>query len=388
LPAVRDSVVKCLKNARRLGTVIIITNAESGWVELSAARFFVGVLPLLEGVPVISARSLFESQFPGSPLCWKSAAFAYMMHDHFLDRPQWLQKKVVSIGDSNEEKVAMRIASGQHGTMAAKAIKFITGPDPEALSCQLDFVTQHLASVVSSDSDVDIVLDASMIHGSYSLPLHSRGVYDDHHQQHQHQQQQQHHHHQHHQRRPRQEQHQPPTTATSRPSSPSSSSPAPSRRDTVDPSRTDSASVRTTAPSSTASDSPMSPQATAGSCSGSTSDDGAPFGRGQRGGGEGGVGRSGVLTPTPTKSSFSRRDGGNAPPSPSSSPHPVALERRTFSSPIAMPLAVGHIRGDGRGHGRTGRTAKGVGAQGAEGGGDCVQPFPPAQVEVGGSFAS
>lgn len=64
-----------------------------------------------------------------------------MMHDHFLERPQWMQKKVVSIGDSNEEKVAMRIASGQHGTMAAKSVKFITGPDPEALACQLDFVT-------------------------------------------------------------------------------------------------------------------------------------------------------------------------------------------------------------------------------------------------------
>lgn len=74
-------------------------------------------------------------------MCIQSAAFAYMMHDHFLDRPQWVQKKVVSVGDSNEEKVAMRIASGQHGTMAAKAVKFITGPDPEALSCQLDFVT-------------------------------------------------------------------------------------------------------------------------------------------------------------------------------------------------------------------------------------------------------
>lgn len=40
-------------------------------IQLSAARFFVDVLPLLEGVPVISARSLFEPQFPGSPLCWK-----------------------------------------------------------------------------------------------------------------------------------------------------------------------------------------------------------------------------------------------------------------------------------------------------------------------------
>ncbi|CAN0062046.1 unnamed protein product, partial [Scytosiphon promiscuus] len=263
LAQLEQSVVKCLKNARRLGTVIIITNAESGWVELSAARFFVGVLPLLEGVPVISARSLFESQFPGSPLCWKSAAFAYMMHDHFLDRPQWLQKKVVSIGDSNEEKVAMRIASGQHGTMAAKAIKFITGPDPEALSCQLDFVTQHLASVVSSDSDVDIVLDASMIHGSHSLPLHSRGVYDDQRRLRQEQQEQQ------------QQQQHAPTTAASRPPSTSSSS----RRAPFDLSRTESGPAGRTEPSSTSTTSPMSPQSTAGSRSGSTSEARGPFSR-------------------------------------------------------------------------------------------------------------
>lgn len=40
-------------------------------LQLSAAKFFSNLLPLLEGVPVVSARSLFEAQFPGSPLCWK-----------------------------------------------------------------------------------------------------------------------------------------------------------------------------------------------------------------------------------------------------------------------------------------------------------------------------
>ncbi len=53
--------------------------------QLSAARFFVDVLPLLEGVPVISARSLFESQFPGSPLCWK-VRFPFRS-DHFFYHP-------------------------------------------------------------------------------------------------------------------------------------------------------------------------------------------------------------------------------------------------------------------------------------------------------------
>lgn len=64
-----------------------------------------------------------------------------MMHDHFLEYPRWAPKMIVSVGDSNEEKVAMRIASGQHASMTSKAVKFVAGPDPEALAAQLDIVT-------------------------------------------------------------------------------------------------------------------------------------------------------------------------------------------------------------------------------------------------------
>jgi hypothetical protein len=44
---------------------------EAGWVELSAARFFPSILPLLSQVTVISARTAFEHLFPESPLRWK-----------------------------------------------------------------------------------------------------------------------------------------------------------------------------------------------------------------------------------------------------------------------------------------------------------------------------
>lgn len=75
----------------------------------------------------------------------QAAAFAYMMHEHFVKLPRWTPKVVVSIGDSNEEKVALRIASGQHSSIAAKAVKFMMGPDPEALAAQLDIVTYVLS---------------------------------------------------------------------------------------------------------------------------------------------------------------------------------------------------------------------------------------------------
>ncbi|CAN0062113.1 unnamed protein product, partial [Scytosiphon promiscuus] len=74
------------------------------------------------------------------------------------------------------------------------------------------------------------------------------------------------------------------------------------------------------------------------------------------------------------------------------SPQHAFLKRRASSSPIAMPSAAGQIHGECRGrshgHGRSVSAAREVGAQGVEGGGDCVQPFQPPQVEVGGSFAS
>lgn len=43
-PVILRSVIKCLTNARKLGTVIIITNAESGWVEvrLVVVLFLIG----------------------------------------------------------------------------------------------------------------------------------------------------------------------------------------------------------------------------------------------------------------------------------------------------------------------------------------------------------
>jgi len=53
------------------GNVIIITNAETGWVELSCKKFMPRVLPFLEKLRVLSARSAFEALYPESPSDWK-----------------------------------------------------------------------------------------------------------------------------------------------------------------------------------------------------------------------------------------------------------------------------------------------------------------------------
>ncbi|CAN0233212.1 unnamed protein product, partial [Phaeothamnion confervicola] len=131
-----DSVYACLTLARKYGSLIIITNAEDGWVQLSAARFFRRLVPLLRDVPTVSARSNFEKRFPGAPLSWKAAAFAYVIHEHYC-KDFRAPKMVISVGDSHEEKIALKIAAQQHDRITTKAVKLLPQPGPALLAMQL-----------------------------------------------------------------------------------------------------------------------------------------------------------------------------------------------------------------------------------------------------------
>lgn len=71
LDVLQESVISLLNRAVQHGTCIIITNAETGWVELSCKKFMPKVLPCLTKIRVLSARSNFESLYPDSPSDWK-----------------------------------------------------------------------------------------------------------------------------------------------------------------------------------------------------------------------------------------------------------------------------------------------------------------------------
>lgn len=46
------------------GKTFIITNAAEGWVEYSAQRYLPSLVPILEKIPIISARSRYQPHFP------------------------------------------------------------------------------------------------------------------------------------------------------------------------------------------------------------------------------------------------------------------------------------------------------------------------------------
>lgn len=167
-----EAVGQCLCEAAKLGHVIIITNAETGWVEYSSKRFMPRLLPLLERIRVVSARSTYERFYPGAPLCWKAAAFAHEANQLFnaeasthsaapaSDTASPSTREIISFGDSNEERTAVKIASGQLGAVA-KSVKFCESPNPEQLVKQVEVVTSWLQWLVGNRTELDLMLKSS-----------------------------------------------------------------------------------------------------------------------------------------------------------------------------------------------------------------------------------
>jgi len=70
LDTLEQQVIKLLKKSLSVGPTMIITNAGTGWVELSSLRFLPRLYKELihnadkKGLRIISARSKFEKEFP------------------------------------------------------------------------------------------------------------------------------------------------------------------------------------------------------------------------------------------------------------------------------------------------------------------------------------
>jgi hypothetical protein len=196
LHELQDSVIAVLTRALALCEVApcevhIITNAETGWVELSAAKFMPRVAPFLAKVRVVSARSTYERDFPESPLAWKTQAFRSRVQQWHLQsadqsvyqtevKPSGdgVRKHVISFGDSHVEREACRtVARELQSTLApatdttvapvqvrTKSVKFADRPSMEQLRRQLDLVNNCFEYIHTHDGDLDLMLTISVVY--------------------------------------------------------------------------------------------------------------------------------------------------------------------------------------------------------------------------------
>ena len=167
------SVCTLLTAALERGPVVIITNAETGWVEMSAHKFMPEVLPLLRKVRVISARSTYESQFPDSPSDWKVAAFTQELTASFGTakairgmRRAAPRRAVISFGDSVYERTAVHAAATRLKStfnVVTKSVKFVERPSVEQVRRQVDLVAGCLHDICTHAGNLDLMLTIQLL---------------------------------------------------------------------------------------------------------------------------------------------------------------------------------------------------------------------------------
>lgn len=189
-----------LKLAMDMGKVVIVTNAVDPWVRTSCKNFLPGLLPIVEKIPVIYARSLYEKMnldspkvpagkaMPGmyaasghnklsgvngllaaqqaeaaSPQHWKELAFEQEISGFYSRYSHQSWKNVISIGDAIFERDALRRVvvhrPNSDKKCRTKTAKLLDEPTIEELIAQVSVIQTSLALMVLYDGDLDIEID-------------------------------------------------------------------------------------------------------------------------------------------------------------------------------------------------------------------------------------
>jgi len=155
LRAIEKTAKQLLEKSIRLGRTFIITNAMEGWVEYSAAKYVPNLLPVLQKVNIISARSRYEGLYPHDISKWKVKAF--------LDVQRQMDSQVItnlnSLGDAEYEMDATQVMGKEFEKALVKTIKFRPNPCPEELLKELELVEQRFEQIVDNARNMKIILE-------------------------------------------------------------------------------------------------------------------------------------------------------------------------------------------------------------------------------------
>jgi len=139
----------------QLGETIIITNGIESWVQNSAGRYLPGLLPTLNSMMVLSARTMYEDRSPGDPFAWKKHAFRELLAER-QDRVGFHEKRLnlIVVGDSEAEIDAAKYATKHCGGSSPllKTIKFKDCPTVHELLGQLRRLAQELDHIVQESA--------------------------------------------------------------------------------------------------------------------------------------------------------------------------------------------------------------------------------------------
>mmetsp|Transcript_133763 Transcript_133763/g.235891 ORF Transcript_133763/g.235891 Transcript_133763/m.235891 type:complete len:385 (+) Transcript_133763:68-1222(+) len=152
LRKLEKAAISLLRQALSFGQTFIITNAVSGWVEQSAAEHLPELLPVLQHVRVLSARSRYESEYPYDIDRWKTETFFEVQSQ--LDSQ--VVTNIVSLGDSHLEMTATLAMGKRFENAVTKTVKFRERPSPEELLKQQKVVCKDFGWIVGHARDLSL----------------------------------------------------------------------------------------------------------------------------------------------------------------------------------------------------------------------------------------
>lgn len=161
LDHIASFAAQTLSVAKRHGTVVLVTNAERGWIELSCQKFMPTLLPSLDGVKILSARTTYEQHGVSSPFEWKFLAFENEIHSFYeLFSPEQ-SKNVISFGDSAHEREALIRVTERMPGCRTKSMKFVERPEVDQLVKEHELISGCFKHIVNHDGNLDLCIRCS-----------------------------------------------------------------------------------------------------------------------------------------------------------------------------------------------------------------------------------
>lgn len=156
-----------LNEASRKGHVIIVTNAETGWIDLTVDKFLPLCSSTIAKFQHVSARSLFEPTGIQTPMAWKENAFRMVVQEYLNAATQRSESQdgkyqVVSLGDSAHEREAvLKVCEELKHKVICKSLKFMERPDVESLKKEHQLIVECLPDIMSSKDNLDLCIQTS-----------------------------------------------------------------------------------------------------------------------------------------------------------------------------------------------------------------------------------
>lgn len=161
LQKMADRAAQTLCVAKRHGKVILVTNAERGWIELSCKKFMPSLYPTLEDLKLLSARSTYEHQGVASPFEWKYLAFESEIACFYEAFAGDRRKNVLSFGDSAHEREALIRVTERLQNCRTKSLKFVERPEVEQLLKEHELISGCFRHIVNHDGNLDLCIRCS-----------------------------------------------------------------------------------------------------------------------------------------------------------------------------------------------------------------------------------